>query len=199
MSILDRNIVLKLNAGWKGIHVSSVQSGLGDMFSADSPHMALDMTLDSKGRLDWANPLYWDEWIKLPIRDGDFTIQAAHSLVRCPIIIIAKNYSGMPIKDPKYSKDSIKLRDGNRCQYTGELLTKHESTVDHIIPKFRGGRDSWDNCVTSKKSVNHKKGHQLNSECGLSLLKIPTTPKPMPASEVIRLKGIKHPFWAPFL
>ena len=56
------------------------------------------------------------------------------------------------------------LRDGNRCQYTGKLLRPDEGSLDHVLPRSRGGRDTWENLVWSGKDVNARKGNRLPHE-----------------------------------
>ena len=59
-----------------------------------------------------------------------------------------------PKKRPKFSARGIRERDGNRCQYTGAVLKPQEGSIDHGVPRSRGGPNSWDNCVWASKRVN---------------------------------------------
>ena len=77
-------------------------------------------------------------------------------------------------------------RDDNRCQYTGRLLAPEEGSLDHILPRSRGGADTWENLVWSSKDVNTRKGNRLPHEAGLKLLRAPRAPKELPASALIR-------------
>ena len=75
-----------------------------------------------------------------------------------------------------YSKYNIFLRDDFICQYCGKELSKYECTVDHVIPKSSGGESSWENCVTSCKPCNNRKGDMSLDEIGYKLLNIPKKP-----------------------
>jgi hypothetical protein len=77
------------------------------------------------------------------------------------------------IVNHKPSKTAIYKRDGNKCQYCG--ATKH-LTIDHIIPKSKGGGDSWINLVVACSSCNTKKGDKLLEHSGLKLMWQPTAP-----------------------
>jgi 5-methylcytosine-specific restriction endonuclease McrA len=167
---------------------------------------ALDVEyeLDSDGNSDfehikYMNPVDWEEWITLPVRSWDLYLRSAKMKIRVPTVTIAKKFDKMPIKRFKGnpSKEAIYLRDGKKCQYTGKQLMYHEATLDHVVPKSRGGRDVWTNLVLSSKDINFKKGNSLNSEVGLKLLKQPTVPLPMPIASLIR--DAKRPEWTPFL
>jgi len=61
-----------------------------------------------------------------------------------------------------------------------------EGSLDHVLPRSRGGKDEWENLVWSSKDVNARKGNRLPHEAGLKLLTVPRTPKELPASALIR-------------
>jgi 5-methylcytosine-specific restriction endonuclease McrA len=168
--------------------------------------MALDIEyeLDDNGQpiFDEAksmNPVSWEEWMLLPIRPWDLAINSPTRSIRVPTVIIATNFNKMPIKTfkGKPSKDGIWNRDQGICQYTGKKLSKDQSTIDHVIPRSKGGLDTWTNMVVCDKSLNSKKGNKMNSELGLKLKKEPVEPSPTPVSALIR--EAKHHTWKHFL
>lgn len=88
-----------------------------------------------------------------------------------------------------YSKNNIYLRDGYTCVYCGNKFEKNQLTIDHIIPKSRGGKDSYLNCVTSCKSCNSKKSNKLIDELGLILKFKPYEPS-LYDIIILRLKNL---------
>ncbi len=77
----------------------------------------------------------------------------------------------------KFSKTNVFLRDKYICSYCGKKLQKAEATIDHILPKSKGGKDSWKNCVTSCSLCNSKKGNNTPEDSGMvspKNIKIPT-------------------------
>jgi len=92
----------------------------------------------------------------------------------------------VPKKRPKLCSKTIRERDGNRCQYTGKLLKPDEGSLDHVLPRSRGGVDSWENLVWSSKDVNTRKGNRLPHEASLTLLSVPRAPKELPVTALIR-------------
>ena len=127
-----------------------------------------------------------DEWITLPVREGDYAVRTARGAIRLPTVIVSVNYARVPKKRPKLSAKNIRERDGNRCQYTGKLLHPDEGSLDHVLPRSRGGKDEWGNLVWSDKAVNAKKGNRLPHEAGLKLLTVPRAPKELPVTAHLR-------------
>lgn len=95
-------------------------------------------------------------------------------------------FAKVPKKRPKLSAKNIRERDGNRCQYTGRSLHPDEGSLDHVLPRSRGGADSWENLVWAAKDVNQRKADRLPHEAGLRLLSVPRAPKEVPISALIR-------------
>ncbi len=92
----------------------------------------------------------------------------------------------MPLRRPQFSARTVRLRDGNRCQYTGRLLGPGEGSLDHVLPLSRGGADTFENVVWSDRRVNNRKGNRTPEEAGLRLRSTPGTPRAMPATLSIR-------------
>ena len=141
--------------------------------------------LDIEGE-DRIHPVRWEEWIALPIREQDEAVHTVRGQIRVPTVIVAVNYAKVPKKRPKLCARTIRERDGNRCQYTGRMLRPDEGSLDHVVPRSRGGKDAWENLVWSAKEVNQKKADRLPHEAGLKLLSVPRAPKELPVTAVIR-------------
>jgi 5-methylcytosine-specific restriction endonuclease McrA len=177
--ILNKNIVLVLNRNWQAINIRTPQDAFCQM--ATNVVTALEIEGDNHIR-----PVTWDEWITLPIREGDNAVKTARGAIRIPTVIVAVNFGKVPKKRPKLNARNIRERDGNRCQYTGRVLRPHEGSLDHIVPRSRGGANSWENLVWSAKEVNQRKGNRLPHEAGLKLLTVPRAPKELPVTAVLR-------------
>jgi 5-methylcytosine-specific restriction endonuclease McrA len=128
----------------------------------------------------------WDEWITLPMRPQDNAVQTVRGPIRVPTVIVAVNYAKVPKKRPKLCARAIRERDGNRCQYTGRVLRPDEGSLDHVVPRSRGGKNTWENLVWAGKDVNARKGNRLPHEAGLKPLSVPRAPKELPATSLIR-------------
>jgi 5-methylcytosine-specific restriction endonuclease McrA len=66
------------------------------------------------------------------------------------------------------------------------LLRPDEGSLDHVVPRSRGGADTWENLVWAAKDVNQRKADRLPHEAGLKLLKAPCAPKELPVSALLR-------------
>lgn len=75
-----------------------------------------------------------------------------------------------------FSRYAVVKRDNNVCQYCSLKLNEKEVTIDHIMPKSRGGISSFTNCVVSCKPCNLKKNNMTPEEAGMKLLKKPVHP-----------------------
>ena len=131
-------------------------------------------------------PVTREEWITLLIREQDESVHTVRGQIRVPTVIVAVNYAKVPKKRPKLCAKAIRERDGKRCQYTGRVLHPNEGSLDHVVPRSRGGMDAWENLVWSAKEVNQKKADRLPHEAGLKLLSVPRAPKELPVSALIR-------------
>ncbi len=196
--ILNKAIVLVLNRNWQAINIRTPQEVFCQMATnvatgldieienpADAPQDPL-CTPHSPLATQTIRPVTWAEWITLPIREQDNFVRTARGPIRVPAVIVAVNFARVPKRRPKLSAKNIRERDGNRCQYTGRVLRPDEGSLDHVLPRSRGGRDTWENLVWSCKDVNARKGDRLPHEAGLKLLSTPRAPKELPVTVTLR-------------
>jgi 5-methylcytosine-specific restriction endonuclease McrA len=141
--ILNKTIVLVLNRNWQAINIRTPQEAFCQM--ATNVATALEIELGDGGHAQALRPVTWDEWITLPIRDGDHAVRTVRGAIRVPTVIVAVHFARVPKKRPKLCARTIRERDDNRCQYTGALLRPDEGSLDHVVPRSRGGPDTWEN------------------------------------------------------
>jgi 5-methylcytosine-specific restriction endonuclease McrA len=205
--ILNKPIVLSLNRAWQVIGHRTVKQALVALNGGNDdlpPALGMDIaypkvdddTFDFDRPL-YVNPVAWAEWITLPIRDYDFVVSTPRFLVRVPTVIISTQYDKMPMRIPRVTRQAIFERDAGVCQYSGEHVGKTGGNLDHVLPRDRGGKDSFENLVWAKKEINSLKANRLPHEAGLRLLRRPKAPAPLPATAAIR--DPKHPDWRHFL
>jgi hypothetical protein len=177
--ILNKTIVLVLNRHWQAIDVKSPAETFSMLVNGSAT--ALDIKADEELR-----PVTWEEWMSLPVREGDYAVGTVRGGIRVPTVIVLARFDKVPKRRPKFCARAIWERDAGTCQYTGRKLRPSEGNIDHIIPRSRGGKTSWENCVLADKRVNSRKGNRLPEEVGLRLLRAPTAPKEVPMSTLIR-------------
>ena len=126
----------------------------------------------------------------------DRHISSARQSFKLPSVImlrrVMKKYTGQLPCCPKY----IFARDEGMCQYCGISLTRSTSTLDHVVPKSKGGGYSWQNLVTACKKCNQQKGDRLLHETSLSLSK---NPKPLTYERYLRLTGECEGPWQDYM
>ena len=176
--------VLVINRGWQGVDETSVQVALCDLCRGAATAINTEHMIAVR----------WEDWLKLPVREGDRAIHTTHGAVRVPTVVCKAQYAKMPKKRPKWSKKGVKKRDQGICQITGQPAP--DGNVDHVVARSKGGKDEWANTIWTAKAVNTKKADKSLAELGWTLKRKPQAPPELPVN---RLIPPRHPDWALFL
>jgi 5-methylcytosine-specific restriction endonuclease McrA len=112
---------------------------------------------------------------------------------RLPEVVKLVNYVPVPYTEVVFSRKNIYLRDNYTCQYCGKR--GGNLTIDHIIPKSRGGEDTWENMVVCCARCNHKKGNRTLEEAGMKLIGMPYRPPSTLYLHMTRLPGIPESWY----
>lgn len=123
-------------------------------------------------------------------------IRSEHATFEIPLVIRLSSYVRVPRKptSARISRRAVFARDHHRCQYCG---SDRHLTVDHVVPRSKGGSDTWDNLVTSCAPCNRKKGDRPPHVAGLRLVHAPRPPDP--SSFVFLHVDHIHESWRPYL
>lgn len=208
MRVENQMITLRLNAGWNPIGYTSIKDAIIALNSVspngENAAIALDIEYkkDQNGLWDFDNPLYinpvkWADWLGLKIRDFDLVIRTTKLSIRAPTVIISPGYNKMPFKYFRPTPSAIRERDKDTCQVSGKKLKWGEGNVDHLTPKSRGGRDTFENLIYIDKRLNFLKGDKTLQEMGWGLIQVPKAPLPRTASSLIT--EAKNRDWRHFL
>ena len=114
-----------------------------------------------------------------------------------PSVIRLRTYRHVPIRMQVMRRKNILLRDGGRCMYCGQR--SNELTLDHVIPRSRGGLNTWDNLVACCKRDNHKKNDRTPEEAGMNLIHRPLPQTIHTPRFVLRSMGLEVNEWSPYL
>lgn len=102
-------------------------------------------------------------------------VHSPSQTMRLPSVIALKEY--IPgARRPAFTRFNVFLRDGFSCQYCSTRLPAPDLTFDHVIPRSRGGRTTWENVVTACAVCNLRKGSRLPRECSMHPLIHPRQP-----------------------
>lgn len=163
--------VLVLNKSWVAVHIAPVRRALTLLYQdlARAVH-PVDYSLYS-----------FDDWCELSqaANDGRY-IHTVSFRIRIPEVILLNAFNGFIQQEVRFSRRNIFERDKNACQYCGARMTRAEATVDHVIPRSRGGRDTWDNLVLACMECNIRKSNRTPEEARMPLLRRPVKPAWMP-------------------
>ncbi|MBI5778880.1 MAG: HNH endonuclease [Planctomycetes bacterium] len=122
----------------------------------------------------------FDHWIEESRTNGrEFTdyIHTPSVQIMVPRVIRLLEYGKLPRRVLKFNRKNIMMRDNYQCQYCGKKQALNSMTIDHVVPRSRGGTTEWTNAVTCCSKCNTKKGGRLPQEAGMKLIAKPQAPK----------------------
>lgn len=128
----------------------------------------------------------------------DHTIHWGCGSMQLPAVIRLKYYVRWIPRRMRYNSIGVFRRDRFACQYCGKSFKTSKLTIDHVIPRAKGGKSDWTNCVTSCFECNNKKGNRTPTEARMCLVKMPVIPNVNLANEVIGIHP-QHSDWNYFL
>lgn len=121
--------------------------------------------------------------VVLLLREKAELLEATQQMLRSnrqtmavPLVIRLVHYVRLPHRKVPATRAAVMLRDAFICQYCGETPGRQLLTVDHVMPRCRGGRHDWDNLVTACTRCNQKKGSLTPEEAGMVPLRKPFEP-----------------------
>lgn len=143
--------------------------------------------------------------IVLLLKEKAEIVEAAKHKVRAerlsidwPLVIRLVTFVPIPRRLPlPLSRRTVLARDLYTCQYCGGQPSKHELTVDHVIPRSRGGTTIWENVVAACAPCNRRKGDRLPDEAGMILRSKPT--RPQFVAIVLLSETNAHAVWSKYL
>ena len=125
-------------------------------------------------------------------------ITAVNFSLEVPRVIRLLRYDRVPQHVVKFNRRNIFLRDHNRCQYCRRRFSSAELSLDHVVPRSRGGRTTWDNIVSACLKCNVGKGGRTPREAGMELVTRPRKPTRSPLlAETVNSQ--KYAMWKTFV
>lgn len=118
--------------------------------------------------------------------------------VQVPRVIRLLFYDRVPNQTVRFNRRNLFARDNNSCQYCGKRFSTSELSLDHVVPRSRGGDTSWENIVCACIACNVKKGGRTPQEAHMALIRKPTKPKRSPLV-TLKLGNPKYESWKSFL
>ncbi|MBI5184719.1 MAG: HNH endonuclease [Nitrospinae bacterium] len=148
--------------------------------------LLLNNTFEPIKVLDWKKAVTLLTLGKVEVvEEYDREVRTVSFSIRLPSIVRLLKFVRIKKKKEVYfSRQNIFIRDNFSCQYCGGKLKQQELTFDHVVPKFMGGRTTWENIVTACVPCNRKKAGRTPSQAGMRLLRGPAKPRWTPVLRI---------------
>lgn len=132
------------------------------------------------------------------IEEYDHHIRSVSLVFKAPAVVRLIKFAKIGRRDPPLCRTNVLARDEFECQYCGVELTSKEATLDHVVPRSKGGKTTWQNLVVACGVCNRKKGGRTPSEARMPLRKAPVKPNWLPVLSV-KFRGNVPTAWSTFL
>ena len=156
---------LILNSGWLPVRVSTVADAITKMFKGEAKAVDDDYAV-------WD----FDSWTELRAKESEPVIHTATMAIKVPEIVVLTRYSQAHGRKIVFSRMNIYRRDNWTCCYCGCTPGARELTIDHIVPRSKGGKSEWTNCVLACTDCNRRKDSKSVEDAGLKMLWQPYKP-----------------------
>jgi 5-methylcytosine-specific restriction endonuclease McrA len=138
-------------------------------------------------------------WRDLPVRADDDGIPIVGGALRVPRVVHLMRYDRTPRVTVRLTRRNLMFRDAHQCQYCLKRPPLRELNIDHVVPRSRGGDDSWENLVTACRPCNLRKGWKTPEEANMRLARRPFRPKWTMTAQILLGSGWKFKEWEQFL
>ena len=160
---------LVLNRRWTPIRTAPVQDAIGLVAKGT----AMIIEPDS---FETHDLLSWNDVSRMRAKVGEGLIRSPRLALVPPEVILLKTYEGEGGRAVVFSRKNLFKRDRYTCQYCGIQPGPEELTVDHVVPRSRGGTSTWENCVLACVECNKRKADRTPAQAGLKMRKTPRKP-----------------------
>ena len=167
-TLLERP-ALVLNRNWAPIQVTSVREAI----SLVAKGSALIIEPETYETHDLRT---WGDVSRAKARFQDEKIRSPRLTIVPPEVILLKAYQGQGERSVVFSRKNIFKRDRYTCQYYGAQPGPETLTIEHIVPRSKGGVSSWENCVLACVECNKRKAYRTPEQAGMKLRTVPRKP-----------------------
>lgn len=167
-ALLERP-ALVLNRAWVPIQVTTVREAIG-LVAKGSALVVEPETFRSHDLKSW------DDASRAKQALDGAVVRSARLALLPPEVIVLTAYSGRGERSVIFSRKNLYKRDRTTCQYCGAQPGPEELTIDHVLPRSKGGASSWENCVLACVPCNRRKADRSPEQAGLRLRKAPRKP-----------------------
>ena len=181
---------LVLNRNWTPLQTTTCKEAIA-LVAKGSAHI-VDPTTYEIHDLD-----SWHAASKATERFGNERIRSTFLSLAPPEVIVLSIYEGIGNRTVVFSRRNLFKRDQYSCQYCGKHPGLKNLTIDHVNPRSKGGKSTWENCVLACVKCNTRKGGRTPSEARMRILKKPRQPTWESVSDV--LTTARRESWKKFI
>jgi 5-methylcytosine-specific restriction endonuclease McrA len=163
--------VLVLNRNWQGVQTCTARRAV-HLLSIGHARVVQEDGEEMYETHDFNSWLQYSQ--RIP---SDVMIHSVRIALRVPKIIVLSIYDKIPSKEVTFSRRNVFWRDQFTCQYCHRAFAESDLNLDHVIPRQKGGKTSWDNIVTSCVKCNTRKGSKLPHEANMYPRTKPVAPR----------------------
>lgn len=168
LALLERP-ALVLNRAWTPIQVTSAREAIS-LVAKGSALIIEPVTYQTHDLRTW------NDVSKAKARFEGETIRSARLALVPPEVILLKAYPGFGERSVVFSRRNIFKRDRHTCQYCGAQPGPEALTIEHVLPRSKGGVSSWENCVLACVACNKRKADRTPEQAGMKLRTVPRKP-----------------------
>lgn len=192
--------VLVLNKFFFAMNIVSARRAFTLLYKNSAEVVSIDDGKFSSYNMEtWQDVSLLKSQLGLPEEDEDISwIKTVSVSIQVPKIIRLLFYENTPRWGVKFNRRNIFARDGNNCQYCGRKHPSSELSLDHVMPRARGGKATWTNIVCACTECNKRKGGRTPEEAGLRLVRKPFMPRHSPVI-TLKLNSGKYSSWKQFI
>jgi len=189
--------VLVLNRSFVAVHITNVRRAIALLFRQLAEVVHLE-----EGQYAAYSLESWRELSALRAAgfrcpDADWVRGVGFDL-EAPRVIRLVTCDRSPRQGLRFNRRNLFARDANQCQYCGRGFPTSELSLDHVVPRSRGGITSWENIVCACVACNVRKGGRTPQEAGMHLVRQPVKPKRSPLLS-LKLGNPKYQSWKTFV
>jgi 5-methylcytosine-specific restriction endonuclease McrA len=192
MNALLEHPVLVLNRYWQPIHTCSVRRSI-HLLCLGHAHV---VQVEGDERF---NTHDFSSWIDYSSVTSELEmIHGCRIAIRAPKIIVLSVYDRLPRLEVKFTRRNVLLRDKFTCQYCAKILPETQLNLDHVTPRAKGGRTTWENIVTSCFRCNTRKANKMPHDANMHPQSPPFAPRWRPLFGMHE-NGLADESWGHFL
>ncbi|MEY3204994.1 MAG: hypothetical protein RLZZ21_1325 [Planctomycetota bacterium] len=188
--------VLVLNRSFVAVHITNVRRAIALLFRDLAEVVHIEEGQYAAYSLDsWRELSAMQAAFRRPDQDW---VRAVGYELQAPRVIRLMGCDRSPRQGLRFNRRNVFARDGNLCQYCGRHFPTSELSLDHVVPRSRGGLASWENIVCACVACNVRKGGRTPQEARMQLIRQPAKPKRSPLL-TIKLGNPKYASWKSFV